>query len=179
VADRDSARSNAAQLIVRVATREDLPAVLSVQRDAFSRVARQLDLDVDRLPPLTETLSDLTALHEQGIAFFVAEKPGSGIVGSVRAQASGQTIEIGRLVVAADHLRQGVATALMETLESSFPDAERFELFTGAAATVPLALYRRRGYRVFREGAEGAAHLVWLEKRVSRGGEADYTDAHD
>lgn len=165
---------------VRFATRADLTGVLAVQRDAFTRVARMHGIDPDRLSPLQETMADLELLMEQGVVFFVAVDPEDAIAGTVRATLSGPTVEIGRLAVGSGHLRLGIASALMEALESSFPQAGRFELFTGAGAAVPLALYEGRGYRVFKEEtAEGPVRLVWLEKNAGGACGAVYTDAHD
>ena len=74
------------------------------------------------------------------------------------------TVEIGRLVVDDGWLRQGIGSALMELLEASYPEAERFELFTGAEADIPLALYGKRGYREYRREQTPGVLLVWLEK---------------
>ena len=142
----------------------DLPAVLQVQRQAFGRVARMFDIDPAQLPPLTESLEDLSALIAQTTRFFVACDEEGSIVGSVRGTLADGTVEIGRLVVDEGWLRQGVGTALMELLESSYPEAVRFELFTGSEADVPLALYARRGYRVYRREQAAGVLLVWLEK---------------
>jgi GNAT superfamily N-acetyltransferase len=151
---------------VVLATREELPAILAVQHDAFGRVARMFAIDPDQLPPLAETVADLEALADKGTVFFTALSSGGEVVGSVRAERLGTTVEIGRLVVAEAALRRGVATALMRALEDGFPEAERFELFTGAEADVPLALYEKLGYRTYDQRVVEGVPLVWLEKRV-------------
>lgn len=148
-----------------LAVREELPAILAVQREAFGRVARAIGIEAERLPPLTETLDDLEALFEAGTVFFSAVSIDGEVVGSVRAKLTGGDVEIGRLVVAENATRRGIGTALIQALERSFPDAERFELFTGAEAFEPLALYEKLGYSVYETRTEGAVALVWLEKR--------------
>ena len=125
-------------------------------------------IDPARLPPLAETLDDLEALFDAGVVFFAALSPDERVVGSVRAEVRGREVEVGRLVVHESSLRRGVATALMAALEGAFPEAERFELFTGAEADVPLALYTKLGYHVYDERTEGPVALVWLEKCRSR-----------
>lgn len=150
---------------VRRATRSDLPAVLAVQHEAFGRVAEWFDIDPDVLPPLQETLTDLEALMSSGTRFYVAVGPGAAVVGSVRGAETPQGVEIGRLVVDGRFLRQGAATALMESLEADFVDAQRFVLFTGREAEVPLALYAKLGYVIDREQSDGPVHLVWLSKQ--------------
>lgn len=149
---------------IRKAGPIDMDAVVRVQREAFRRVADELGLAPTDLPPLAETPEQLTALYEQGTVFFVAEDAGS-IVGSVRATPRAECVEIGRLVVADGHVRQGVGTSLMDVCEAAFPPGTRFELFTGTQAHGPRALYAKRGYRFLRVDSEGPVELVWLEKR--------------
>lgn len=153
-------------LSVRQATIRDLPEVLEVQRHAFMRVAEQLGIDPTALPPLRETIDDLIGLLGGGVRFFVALAGSGQVVGSVRATAEDDSIEVGRLVVQDGWERRGVASALMDELEGSFPAARRFVLFTGSNAAGPLALYSRRGYSEFRREAMPGVELVWLEKRV-------------
>lgn len=150
---------------IREASRDDLSQVLSVQRDAFGRVAAQLGIDPSGLPPLLESLQDLRQLLDTGMRFFVAEDSGR-VIGSVRGRQSDATVDIGRLVVDGAYLRRGVATRLMDALEAGFPSATTFLLFTGADAVEPLALYVGRGYRVVRIDASGPVELVWLEKHI-------------
>jgi GNAT superfamily N-acetyltransferase len=145
------------------ARREELGAVLAVQRDAFGRVARELGIHPDDLPPLCETLSDVETLFDAGARFWVA-RIGTTVVGAVRAHEDGTTVEFGRLVVARSCLRQGIASRLMRVAEQSFPDAARFTLFTGEDAIAPLMLYTRMGYAPVRTETLNGVRLVWLEK---------------
>jgi hypothetical protein len=152
----------------REAVWEDLGAVLGVQVRAFGRVARELSICPSELPPLNETNCDLERLMDQGTRFFVAVAEDGGVIGSVRGTERDGTVEIGRLVVEAGWLRRGVATCLMDLLESSFSASERFELFTGAEAKGALTLYGGRGYRECRREGVGGVELVWLEKMAPR-----------
>lgn len=153
---------------VREARREELAHVLAVQRRAFERVARELGIRGDDLPPLQESLADLEALLNAGTRFFVAVDDAGRVLGSVRGRVSGapcsSNVEVGRLVVDDAWLRRGVGSALMDALESSYPTASRFELFTGAEASAPLALYAKRGYVESRREHLGYVELVWLHK---------------
>ena len=153
-----------AGVVIRAAVSDDLPGILSVQHQAFGRVARAFGLNPDDLPPLRETLADLTLLIEQGTRFLVAASPDGAVVGSVRASDTDGVVEIGRLVVANGWLRRGVATRLMERLEAGYPRAQSFVLFTGADAFEPLALYKKLGYTVSRSEDVGPVVLVWLQK---------------
>lgn len=149
---------------IRTAGPDDMDAVARVQYQAFNRVASQFDIPPSELPPLTESPDQLTSLCEQGTVFLVAESAGE-VVGSVRATPREDCIEIGRLVVADGRVREGIGTALMDSIEAAFPPGTRFELFTGAEAHGPLELYAKRGYRFLRLDASGPVELVWLEKR--------------
>lgn len=151
------------EITCREAERDELASVLAVQRDAFARVAVELAIAPADLPPLNESCADLTRMLDRGTRFFVAVE-GERVVGAVRGTVSGRCVDVGRLVVASSHVRRRVGTRLMELLEASYPDAERFRLFTGADATAPLELYRKLGYRTTLTDATGPVELVWLEK---------------
>jgi ribosomal protein S18 acetylase RimI-like enzyme len=163
-----NAAAERAAVTVRIAAADELPEVLRVQHEAFRRVAAAFGIPEDRMQPITETLGEIQALHAAGVRTFVAlEALGETerVVGTVRAAVrTDGPVEIGRLAVAGSALRRGVATALMLTLEESYPEAERFVLFTGADAAEPLALYDRLGYRIFRTQSFGDFGMVWLEK---------------
>lgn len=90
---------------------------------------------------------------------------GRELVGSVRGWQTESGVEVGRLCVASGWTRRGVASALMDALESSFSRPQRFILFTGHDAVAPRALYEKRGYRLFATEETAATTLVWLEKR--------------
>ena len=150
---------------ISVATPEDLPRVLEVQHQAFSRVASELNIEPrELLPPLRETLDDLRRQFLSGTTFFVARLASGKVIGSVRATPHGGTIEVGRLVVDSSWLRKGVASALMDRLESAYPSARAFALFTGVDAEAPLNLYLRRGYLETHREETDAVELVWLSK---------------
>jgi predicted N-acetyltransferase YhbS len=149
---------------VLVATSDDLPAVLAVQHEGFGRIASRFGIPLDVLPPTRETLEDLRRLRAVGTRTFVAIADGT-VVGTVRAELRDDgAVEIGRLAVRDNHLRRGIALALMLALEESYPEVRRFELFTGAGAAEPLALYGKLGYAVFRETAQGHVPIVWLAR---------------
>lgn len=154
----------ASDVLVREATRADMPGVLTVQYDAFSRVASTLGIDPSDLPPLRESLGQLETLLSDGTRFFVAVDSLNRVVGSVRGSECDGVVDVGRLVVASDRVRQGIATRLVEALEASFADADRYVLFTGEDAVEPLALYGKLGYVIRRRDADGPVVLVWLEK---------------
>ena len=156
--------SRTAPEIVR-ASREELAEVLGVQHAGFLRVARMFDIPLDRLSALTEDLEDLQSLMDDGFAFLLARVDGRA-VGTVRAELRDDgVVEVGRLAIEDACERRGIATALMLSIEDVWPQARRVELFTGALATVPLALYAKLGYQLFEQPGEVREGLVWLAKQ--------------
>jgi ribosomal protein S18 acetylase RimI-like enzyme len=144
------------------ATESDLPAILALQKLAFLDEA-ELYGDC-AIPPLTQTLENIT--EELGRAVFLkAVDDGGQIVGSVRATATAGTCHIVRLVVHPAHRKRGIGSSLMHAIEACFPEAERFELFTGDRSIGNQRLYRGMGYSEFKRGhLTGAIGIVFMEK---------------
>lgn len=151
--------------VVREARRDELAAILDVQRRAFGRVASDLGIDPALLPPIRETFEEVASLFDSGARFFVALSDEDRIIGSVRGTLDGGVVDIGRLVVDDGWQRQGVASAVMDALEAAYPEATAFRLFTGEEAGAALALYAKRGYQRTTREDLGHVVLVWLEKR--------------
>ena len=90
---------------------------------------------------------------------------GGAIVGTVRGETMGSgDLMVRRLAVLPDCRGTGIARGLMAALEAAYPEARRFELFTGAEAAAPLALYESLGYRLMKSRATPDVPLVYLEK---------------
>ena len=151
-------------LVVHEAANAELRAALDVQHAAFERVARMFGIPPDRLSAVTESLVDLIAQRDAGSSVLVAVVAGC-VVGTVRALVRPDgVVEVGRLAVDESFLRQGIGRALMRAVEQAYPKSRRFELFTGAEAEVPLALYEGLGYRTFKRQAGENVDIVWLAK---------------
>ena len=121
---------------------EDLSAVLDLQYLAY-RSEAELYNDFT-IPPLTQTLHELQAEVSSGICLVAKEK--DQIVGSVRAIATNGICKIGKLIVRPSMQGKGVGTSLMQKIESMFPEANEFEVFTGHKSTPNIRLYKRLGY---------------------------------
>ncbi len=141
----------------------DARDILAIQRLAWEREARRYQDWT--IPPLTQTLEELRAdIREMVVLKAIS---GRRIVGSVRAKQVGQTCAVGRLMVHPDQQRRGIGTQLMYELETYFPTAVRFELFTGKKSVVQLRLYAGLGYRSIREETfSPLITLVFMEKRI-------------
>ena len=119
--------------------------VLDLQRAAYEVEAALIGSD--RIPALTETLHALRTAGEDWLGL----SDEVGLIGAVSwRELDDGTIDIHRLVVAPRAFRRGVATALLDGIDATFPD-RAMVVSTGSANEPALSLYRRRGFVVVRE----------------------------
>ena len=148
---------------IETANIDDASAILVLQHLAYQSEAAIYD-DYT-LPPLLETLAELTARF--GNRQFLKAVEGRRMVGSVRAFQEGASCHVERLIVDPDFRRRGIGTALLRQIETFFPAARRFELFTGHKSKSNIRLYEWLGYRVIRqEQVNEKVSLVFMEKRI-------------
>jgi phosphoribosylanthranilate isomerase/GNAT superfamily N-acetyltransferase len=141
---------------------DDAGEILALQKLAY-RGEAELYGDFS-IPPLTQTPAEIEA--EFGVQRFLKATVDGQLVGSVRAEIRGGTCYIGRLIVHPDWQNRGIGGRLLRAAEGMYPDAERFELFTGDRSGRNLHLYQKLGYREFRRQAlNERVTLVYLEKR--------------
>ena len=146
---------------IKTAIIEDAETILALQRLAYQSEAAIYD-DFT-IPPLTETLEDIKDRFLDR-RFLKAIEDGQ-IVGSVRAYQDEATCHVERFVVHPDYQRRGIGTALLNMIETCFPAARRFELFTGHKSESNIRLYERVGYRAVRqERVNEKVTLVVMEK---------------
>ncbi len=131
-------------LVITVAQPADAGELLTLQRAAFLTEARMNG--TLELPPLTETLAELTASIESDTV--LAARQSGRLVAAVRGRAEPEhRWYIGRLAVAPDLQRQGIGSLMMDCIEDlAPPDTEAFRLITGAGSMVDHGFFRRRGY---------------------------------
>lgn len=149
------------QLIISEATEADLMGILQLQCLAYHNEAKLYN-DFS-IPPLRQTLSEL--IEEASKSTILKATLDRQLVGSVRGRLESDTCKIGRLIVDPKFQGQGIGSALLEMIEESYPNAERYELFTGMRSIRNLGLYERCGYRACKRDrlSEGGS-LVFLEK---------------
>jgi N-acetylglutamate synthase-like GNAT family acetyltransferase len=113
--------------VIERASVEDAEEILSLQKLAYQSEAAIYD-DYT-ISPLTQTLEEIRADFERQI--FLKASVDGRIIGSVRAHVQEKTCFIGRLIVHPDFQNRGIGTRLLNEIEKTFSQAERFELFTG------------------------------------------------
>lgn len=146
------------------ASPDDAAEILALQKIAYRSEAK---LNDDwTIPPLTETLPEIMSEFETKV--FLKAVCAGKIIGSVRASHDfdSGTCQVGRLIVHPDYQGNGIGALLMDRIETAFPHAERFELFTSTKSTNNIRLYQRLGYREYREeDLSPKVRLVFMEKR--------------
>jgi GNAT superfamily N-acetyltransferase len=94
-------------------------------------------------PPLRESLQELQQCGDTFLVF----RQSRAIVAALSFVRDAAGVLITRLVVSPQHLRCGIATALLEELERRLPESVHFAVVTAAANVPAVHLYRQQGYR--------------------------------
>lgn len=143
----------------------DLKTILVLQKQAFLSEA-DIYNDFDISPPLLQTLKELTKEFSESI--ILKAVLGDFIVGSVRGFQVDETVFIKRLIVNPNYQNQGIGTKLMKSIEDSFKNNKRYELFTGHKSKRNLHLYQKIGYKEFKRiPIHENLTMIYLEKYVS------------
>jgi phosphoribosylanthranilate isomerase/GNAT superfamily N-acetyltransferase len=149
---------------IESAQRGDAEEILALQKLAYRSEAEQYqDFSI---PPLTQTREQIES--EFGSLRFLRATADGHLIGSVRAELRDGTCHLGRLIVHPDWQNRGVGGRLLREAETLFPEADRFELFTGERSERNLHLYQKAGYREFkRQALNERITLVYLVKARS------------
>ena len=148
-------------ITIESADKSDLQAILALQKKAYISEA-ELYQDYS-LPPLTQTSKEIEEDFNNQI--FLKAMYDGNLVGSVRALEKDGVCHVGRLIVKESYQDRGLGTRLLQAIEARFPQATRFELFTGARSRKSLHLYHKQGYQIYRkEAVSKTLTLVYLFK---------------
>jgi ribosomal protein S18 acetylase RimI-like enzyme len=133
-------------IIIERATIEDATEILALQKLAFLSVGAMYN-DYT-IAPLTQTLEEIRADFKSQL--FLKVSIDGAIIGSVRGYLEKDTCYVGRLVVNPDFENRGIGSRLMNAIEAKFPQAKRYELFTGHRSERNLYLYNKLGYKIIK-----------------------------
>jgi N-acetylglutamate synthase-like GNAT family acetyltransferase len=148
-------------MIIERAVIENAGEILDLQKLAYLSEAEIVD-DFT-IPPLHQTIDEIRSEFDHQI--FLKVELENRIVASVRCYLEKETCHIGKLIVHPDCQNSGIGTKLLNAAEKQFPDAERYELFTGQKSKKNLHLYEKNSYRLFKtQIVSEKLTLVFLEK---------------
>lgn len=155
-------RGSVDAMIIQRATLEDAPEIFALQKIVYQNEA-EIYNDYS-LAPLRQTLAEMKVQFETRI--FLKAVVNGKIIGSVRGGREGDTVHLSRLIVHPYFWKRGIGTKLIEDIEAAFPDAPRFETFTGQKSRHTMGPYQSLGYTVFRqEKVSEQRDRVYLEKK--------------
>jgi GNAT superfamily N-acetyltransferase len=147
--------------IIETAGVEDAEELLALQKLAYREPAERYgDFDI---PPMAQTLGQMC--RDLASHLYLKALDEGRIVGAVRGRCENGTCYVGRLIVRPELQGRGLGRRLLAEIEDRFPDAGRYELFTGDGETRSLRIYEKSGYRECRrEPKHDRLTLVYLEK---------------
>lgn len=150
------------QIDILKASQNDLKTILQLQKDCYMTEA-EIYNDYN-IPPLQQ---DLKSLENEFKNTTILKAVLNGeIVGSIRGFVDNETSYIGKLIVKKSFQNKGIGQLLLDSLESTFNDCNRYELFTGARSHKNLYLYNKLGYKEFkRQQITNNLTMVYLEKK--------------
>jgi ribosomal protein S18 acetylase RimI-like enzyme len=148
-------------LHINKASTSDFPSILEIQKKAFLSEAEFYQNF--NIQPLTQTINEMEEeCHEKVVLKAVID---GKIVGSIRANAHENGCWINKLVVLPEFQRQGIGEKLLREIETYFPDAEKFNLATGAKSLSNIRLYEKVGYQIIRyETFHDGVEAVMMER---------------
>ena len=148
---------------IKKASIDDCEEILKLQKIAYQSEAKIYNNY--SIPPLVETIEN--TLEDFSHKIFLKVTIDNKIIGSVRAYQDNNTCFIGKLIVHPKYQDQGIGTLLLQTIESNFPEVERYELFTGEMSEKNLYLYQKLGYQVYKtEILNEKLNIHYLEKNL-------------
>jgi ech hydrogenase subunit C len=139
---------HAGELAVSRATAVDAPEILALQKIVYQNEAEMYDDWT--LTPLRQTLEEMRKDFETKV--FIKAVAGGKVVGSIRGyMVEGATAHVTRLIVHPYFWKRGIGTRLVREIESSFPQARRYETFMGDRSRHTMEPYQRLGYAPIRQ----------------------------
>lgn len=148
---------------ISVANIEDAEIILNLQKLSYQSEAAIYQNH--KIPPLTQTIEGINEEFKVQ-TFLKAIDQNCNIIGSVRAYFDGESCFVGRLIVLPEWQGKGVGTKLMNSIELHFSGAQRYELYTGTKSVKNIHLYKKLGYKPFKEQVVNKfLSLIYLEKR--------------
>ena len=149
------------KILTQRADKSEAAEILTLQKIAYQS-ATEIYGD-DTLPVLQQSLADVEKDFET-MTFLKAEVNGK-IIGSIRGYLKDGTAHINRITVHPYFSGAGLGGRLLQEMENAFPEAKRFEAYTGEKSTRNIDLCKHHGYEPFKtEVYSPAVTWVYLQK---------------
>lgn len=159
---------------IEIATIDDVPAILELQRLAFGPQCKELGFE--DAAPMTETLEHAYEEFTQCLMLKIQTADGQ-IIGSVRGSVKDGSLYIGRLMVHPDHRQKGLGQKLFLDIQSRLPHT-RVWLCTCQQVTHTYEFYQRQGFKTYQSEEVGKG-LTWVYMEKIIGGEASQKEDKD
>lgn len=133
---------------VKRATKEDIPAIIKITKDAFLKYCEMAGLSYD-IAALNETYEDVERdiMTKQVFVTFVDDEP----IGAVRIEIlPGNEAYLSRFAVAPDSQNNGIGKILMRVVDKVMMDnnIKTLRLHTGSHVTSLIRFYYGRGFYI-------------------------------
>jgi len=96
------------------------------------------------IPPLKETVEELTVCGESFLGYF----EGENLAGAISYTIDGEELTICRMVVHPNHFRKGIAQKLLKTVEELYKKNTVLKVSTGKDNNPAKRLYLKNGYKL-------------------------------
>lgn len=147
---------------ISVASLDEVPVLLQLQREAFRPRAMELDW-IDAFPMVEGIDSALKEFHRN--TTFKLALPDGTIIGSIRGcMEDPNTLYLSRLMVHPDHKGQGYGTRLMLYILEVMPHRKAW-LYVSELEPNVVKMYERLGFHEFgREPGERDTEWIMMER---------------
>ena len=147
---------------IELAVKQDIPALLDLQRKAFGSRCKLLDWE-DALP-MTETEDHALEEFAQNTTLVVKNEDGQ-IIASIRGSMEKDSLYMNRLMVLPEYQRQGIGKLLFREIQRLLPH-ERAWLCVLQQERFAHDFYMREGFKPFMtEDARHGLTWVYMEKK--------------
>jgi ribosomal protein S18 acetylase RimI-like enzyme len=162
----------ASEIVVRLATANDLPGVRALLVETWHDTYDTL-LGRERVTEITNSWHSIEnlgrQLHVPDASFLVAEESGA-ILGHAFANAQKPPLLVlSRLYVRPDRQRRGIGVSLLAAAVARHQECETIRLEVEADNTKGLSFYRREGFEAVGEKSEDGLNHILMEKRLTSG----------
>lgn len=120
---------------------ETVESLLKLQQESYLIEATLLKFY--DLPPLRDTVESIQESNEIFYGYFKNDE----LVGIISYKKIGSVIDIHRVAVDPDYFNLGIASQLIDILETVENDAHRIRVCTGTLNKPAVCLYRKKGFR--------------------------------